>query len=142
MPPARIGSTRQSGFVSEGPEVRRTAERLAEALAGQVTESVELRTRSGVEPEIHARLIGARVHKVRTYGKHLVIEFTRGVFLHNHRMMFGKWRTYARADFDAGRRQDHHRSQEQCARDVLLPDLPERARRERSSAQVGNPGGQ
>ena len=88
--------------MSEGPEVRRTADRLEEALAGRVIEAAELRTRAGIAPEIDARLRGARVREVRTHGKHLVIAFSRGVYLHNHMMMFGKWRTYARDAFDAG----------------------------------------
>ena len=89
--------------MSEGPEVRRTADRLEEALVGKVVEAVEYRRRSGgLAPEIAKRLIGARVKRVRTFGKHLVIDFTRGVFLHNHMMMFGKWRNYDREAFDAG----------------------------------------
>jgi endonuclease-8 len=88
--------------MSEGPEVRRTADRLAEALLDQRIERVELRRRAPLEPELLARLEGARVRGVRTYGKHLVIAFSRGVWLHNHMMMWGKWRTYARAAFDRG----------------------------------------
>jgi endonuclease-8 len=88
--------------MSEGPEVRRTADRLEAALSGRVLEAVELRRRVPLDAEVARRLRGARVRAVRTYGKHLVIEFTRGVFLHNHMMMFGKWRTYARSDYDSG----------------------------------------
>jgi formamidopyrimidine-DNA glycosylase len=29
--------------------------------------------------------------------------FTKGLYLHNHMMMWGKWRTYARAAYDAGK---------------------------------------
>jgi formamidopyrimidine-DNA glycosylase len=89
--------------VSEGPEVRHTAERLEEALAGRFIDRVELRRREPLDPEIRRRLVGSRVRQVRTYGKHVVIEFSRGVFLHNHMMMFGKWRTYERAAFDQGK---------------------------------------
>lgn len=97
--------------VSEGPEVRRTADRLGEALAGRVIDRVEFRRRSGgLPPAVAARIVGARVKRVRTFGKHLVIDFTRGVFLHNHMMMFGKWRTYARAAYDAGRAKPPPRS--------------------------------
>jgi hypothetical protein len=35
------------GYMSEGPEVRRTADRLQEALVGRVIESVEFRRKSG-----------------------------------------------------------------------------------------------
>ena len=89
--------------MSEGPEVRRTADRLQEALVGRVIEHVELRRKSGgLSRAVEARVLGARVRRVRTFGKHLVIDFTRGVHLHNHMMMFGKWRTYPRAAYEAG----------------------------------------
>jgi len=90
--------------MSEGPEVRRTADRIAAALGGETIELVELRKRS-VAPgdEIAAKVVGTRVKEVRTHGKHIVIAFTRGLFLHNHMMMWGKWRTYPRKAFDAGK---------------------------------------
>ena len=97
--------------MSEGPEVRRTADRLQEALVGRVVESVELRRkRGGLSRAAEARVLGARVRRVRTFGKHLVVDFTRGVHLHNHMMMFGKWRTYPRVAYDAGRAKPPPRS--------------------------------
>ena len=97
--------------MSEGPEVRRTADRLQEALAGRVIESVEFRRKSGgLSPAVEARVLGARVRRVRTFGKHIVVDFTHGVHLHNHMMMFGKWRTYPRTAYDAGRAKPPPRS--------------------------------
>jgi endonuclease-8 len=97
--------------MSEGPEVRRAADRLEEALVGKPIEAVEYRRKSGgLGAAIQKRIIGARVKRVRTFGKHLVMDFTRGVFLHNHMMMFGKWRTYDRAAFDAGKAKPPPRS--------------------------------
>jgi formamidopyrimidine-DNA glycosylase len=76
---------------------------LQEALGGRVIEGVEFRRKSGgLSPAVEARVLGARVRRVRTFGKHLVVDFTRGVHLHNHMMMFGKWRTYPRAAYDSG----------------------------------------
>jgi endonuclease-8 len=89
--------------VSEGPEVRRTADRIAEVLVGRTIETVELRKRrSGPGDELATRVVGTRVKDVRTHGKNIVIAFTRGLYLHNHMMMWGKWRTYARGAYDAG----------------------------------------
>ncbi len=88
--------------MSEGPEVRRTADRLAEVLLGERLERVELRRRIPLDPGILTRLEGARVRAIRTHGKHLVIAFSRGVWLHNHMMMWGKWRVYPRETFDRG----------------------------------------
>jgi endonuclease-8 len=106
--------------MSEGPEVRRTADRLAEALCGKPIEAVEFRRKSGgLPPAIAGRIIGARVKGVRTFGKHLVIDFTRGVHLHNHMMMFGKWRIYAREPYDAGKAKPPPRSK--LSRAAKLP---------------------
>jgi formamidopyrimidine-DNA glycosylase len=54
--------------MSEGPEVRRTADRLQEALVGRVIESVEFRRKSGgLSPAVETRVLGARVRRVRTF---------------------------------------------------------------------------
>lgn len=90
--------------MSEGPEVRRTADRIAEVLVGEKVEAVVLRKRAlAPGDELAAKLVGTRVKAVRTYGKHLVIAFTRGLYLHNHMMMWGKWRTYPRRSYDSGK---------------------------------------
>jgi endonuclease-8 len=88
--------------MSEGPEVRRTADRLAEVLLGKTIEQIELRRKTPLDPALRARIEGARVRAVRTFGKHLVIAFSGGVWLHNHMMMWGKWRVYPRKAFERG----------------------------------------
>lgn len=89
--------------MSEGPEVRRTADRIAEVLLGRTVERVELRKRtSGPGDDLAARVVGTRVDEVRTHGKNIVIAFSTGLYLHNHMMMWGKWRTYTRRAYDAG----------------------------------------
>lgn len=89
--------------MSEGPEVRRTADRIAEVLVGRTIEVVDLRKRTtAAGDELAARVVGTRVEAVRTHGKNIVIAFTRGLYLHNHMMMWGKWRTYPRRAYDAG----------------------------------------
>jgi endonuclease-8 len=47
--------------------------------------------------------VGARVTDIRTYGKHLVVVFGGKAYLHNHLMMWGKWRIYDRKAFDEGK---------------------------------------
>ena len=89
--------------MSEGPEVRRTADRIAEVLVGRRIDAVVLRKRTQAPgDELAARVVGTRVKEVRTHGKHIVIVFTRSLYLHNHMMMWGKWRTYSRAAYDHG----------------------------------------
>ena len=75
----------------EGPEVRRIADRLAAALVGETVRSVDWRHRPP-RGALSARLEGSRVDDVETYGKHLVIAFSSGVWLRNHMMMTGSWR--------------------------------------------------
>lgn len=82
--------------------MRRTADRLEEALLGERIDAIDLRTRDGLDPAFERRLAGGRVLGVPTYGKHLVIAFEGDLWLHNHMMMWGKWRTYPREKYDAG----------------------------------------
>ncbi len=76
----------------EGPEVRRIADRLVAALVGQTVVSVDWRHRSSRGAELVSRLEGSEVTGVETYGKHLVVAFSSGVWLRNHMMMTGAWR--------------------------------------------------
>ena len=87
--------------MSEGPEVRRTADRLAEALLGRRVEAFESR-RVRVLPPCAARIVGSRVMSIRAHGKQLVFRFSRRVYLRNHMLMWGKWRTYTRAAYESG----------------------------------------
>jgi endonuclease-8 len=114
--------------VSEGPEVRRTADRIAEVLVGRTIEAVEFRKRrSGLEEEedLSARVVGTRVKDVRTHGKNIVIVFTRELYLHNHMMMWGKWRTYARRAYDAGLAKPPPRVRWRRARNPDAPVVPD-----------------
>lgn len=103
--------------MSEGPEVRRTADRIAEVLVGRTIEAIELRKRTSAPgDELASRVVGTRVKDVRTHGKNIVIAFTRGLYLHNHMMMWGKWRTYTRRAYDDGRAKPPPRVQWRRAR--------------------------
>src|SRR5688572_252020 len=88
--------------MSEGPEVRRTADRLAEALLGRRVEAFESR-RVRALPACAARIVGSRVMSVRAHGKHLLFRFSRRVYLRNHMLMWGKWCTYTRDAYESGR---------------------------------------
>ena len=74
--------------MSEGPEVKRTADKLSSVLVGQTIEKVSFRKSDS--QEIVKRLIGTNVKQIHTHGKNMVIEFTNGIFLRNHMMMWGK----------------------------------------------------
>jgi formamidopyrimidine-DNA glycosylase len=87
--------------MSEGPEVKRTADKLSSVLVGQTIEKIFVRKSDS--QEIVQRLIGTNVKQIHTHGKNMVIEFTNEIFLRNHMMMWGKWRIYDRKQFDEGR---------------------------------------
>ncbi len=82
--------------MSEGPEVKRTAARLHEALAGETIKSVEAHHKAilAVLAQAPEALIGRKIIRVYTLGKHILFELDNGSHLHNHLLMFGSWRVY------------------------------------------------
>lgn len=107
--------------MSEGPEVRRTADRLEATLVGKSVVGVVLRGRSDVA-HVRDRLLGSTVQSVHTIGKNLVIAFSSGLWLRNHMLMYGKWRVYPRAEYDAGRSRAPRRSRGFAGTRARKPD--------------------
>jgi endonuclease-8 len=74
----------------EGDTVFHTGHTLRQALAGRVLRRGQLR-----HPRLSTvDLAGRTVSGVRTYGKHLFVQFDNGVSLHNHLRMDGSWRVH------------------------------------------------
>src|ERR1043165_4926646 len=107
----------------EGPEVRKYADALAEVLSGRVILSLTARTRDARQwlAQNEQRLIGQRVERVVSHGKHLIGYIAGDFYFHSHLMMWGRWQTFALA-----------RSRRKSAR----LDLPDRDRRERARIVV------
>jgi formamidopyrimidine-DNA glycosylase len=82
----------------EGPEVRRHAENLAAALDGAMLREVAARTKAAKAwLQEHPNVFdGARVHSVRSRGKHLVVRIEGDRFFHSHLMMWGRWQIFER----------------------------------------------
>ena len=80
----------------EGPEVRKYADALDQALSGRVILSFEARTKDAREWLKHheQRLTGRRVERVISHGKHLIGYIEGGFFFHSHLMMWGRWQTF------------------------------------------------
>ncbi|HYC53904.1 MAG TPA: DNA-formamidopyrimidine glycosylase family protein [Candidatus Binatia bacterium] len=78
----------------EGPEVRRYADMLEQALAGTKVRAVTARTRAARAwlQEHGAQLVGRRVERICSRGKHLVGYIDGGIWFHSHLMMWGRWR--------------------------------------------------
>jgi endonuclease-8 len=85
--------------MSEGPEVKNNADKIAGAILGQPIVDVRGKT---IKQNLREKIIGSKVLSVDTYGKNIIIRFSGGVFLRNHMMMWGKWRIYKRAEYDSG----------------------------------------
>jgi endonuclease VIII len=85
----------------EGPEVRRHADAVARAVAGQRVVEVSARTKLAKAwlAERPGALVGRRLERVWAHGKHLVGQFEAGpagdaVGFHSHLMMWGRWLTF------------------------------------------------
>jgi endonuclease VIII len=77
----------------EGPEVRRHAENLDDALNGEPITAITARARAAKawlieHPET---LLGRRIERVFSRGKNLIGLIEGGYFWHSHLMMWGRW---------------------------------------------------
>jgi endonuclease VIII len=59
--------------MSEGPEVKQTADKIAEAILGKSV--VDLRGKT-VERDLKEKIVGSNVLSVDTYGKNIIIHFS------------------------------------------------------------------
>jgi endonuclease VIII len=86
--------------MSEGPEVKRTADKIAEAILGKSI--MDLRSKT-IKDDVKQKIIGSKVLSVDTYGKNILISFSSNIYLRNHMMIWGKWRIYEKAEYDSGK---------------------------------------
>ena len=107
----------------EGPEVRKYADALDRVLTGRVVLSLEARTKDARKWLEHneQQLIGRRVERVVSHGKHLIGYIAGDFFFHSHLMMWGRWQAFTAPL--AGRKSK-------------TPLLPEKDRRERARIVV------
>ena len=80
----------------EGPEVRKYADALDAALSGRAIVSLQARTKEARKwlHENEQRLVGRRVERVVSHGKHLIGYIEGNFFFHSHLMMWGRWQTF------------------------------------------------
>ena len=86
----------------EGPEIKRAADRISKALAGQEVEKI-----SFLYPSIskHQKLIsGAKVTSVNSHAKAMLINFDNGFTLYSHNQLYGKWTINMRTTVNRSRR--------------------------------------
>jgi endonuclease-8 len=76
----------------EGPEIRRSADEIAQALVGQPIVRIEYRV-----PRLARKaraLRGAHVARVYSRGKALLIEFDNGMTHYSHNQLYGEWEVH------------------------------------------------
>ncbi len=80
----------------EGPEVRKYADSVNEVLSGRRITHFTARTQNARKwLEQHAnQLIGKRVTRVVSHGKHLVGHINDNFYFHSHLMMWGRWQVF------------------------------------------------
>jgi endonuclease-8 len=79
--------------VPEGDTVHGAADRLNEALAGQLVVRAAGSHRAMIE--YGTRIVGSEIVSATAHGKHLLIDFTNGWTLRTHLQMTGQWHIYA-----------------------------------------------
>ena len=83
----------------EGPEIRRAADRLAEAVVGRPLAAAWFHF-----PELkrhHKTLVGRTITAIEPHGKALLTHFDHGLSLYSHNQLYGVWKIA-----DAGQRPD------------------------------------
>ncbi len=80
----------------EGPEVRKYADALDAALTGRAIVSLQARTKDARKwlQDNEPRVVGRRVERVISHGKHLLGYIEGDFFFHSHLMMWGRWQTF------------------------------------------------
>jgi len=108
----------------EGPEVRKYADALDKVLSGRVILSLEARTKDARRwlEQHEEQIVGQRVERVVSHGKHLIGYISNDFFFHSHLMMWGRWQTLTFATRGRGTSK--------------TPQLPEKDRRERARIVV------
>lgn len=106
----------------EGPEVRKYADALDAALSGRVVVSLEARTREARKwlLENEQSIVGRRVERVISHGKHLIGYIEGDFFFHSHLMMWGRWQTFGPNDLPEKDRRERARIVVNGAAAVLL----------------------
>ena len=85
--------------MSEGPEVKITADKIWNVLSGKRIINI---LHNKMDNSLEEKIIGSSTEYVKTFGKNIIIKFSSGVYLRNHMMMWGKWRIYERTEYESG----------------------------------------
>ncbi len=91
----------------EGPEIRRLADALEKQIAGRVIDSIRFGLDSLTPWE--SRLTGAKIKKIETYGKAMVIRLNKArdkkLNIYSHNQLYGRWVFCNTNDYPHSKRQ-------------------------------------
>ncbi len=91
----------------EGPEIRRLADALEKQIAGRVIDSIRFGLDS-LKPW-ESRLTGAKIKKIKTYGKAMVIRLNKArdkkLNIYSHNQLYGRWVFCNTNDYPHSKRQ-------------------------------------
>ncbi|MEM6592129.1 MAG: endonuclease VIII [Cyanobacteria bacterium P01_C01_bin.73] len=73
----------------EGPEIRKAADKIERAIAGQTVAEIFFAFEH-LKP-YQEKLIGTTVTRIRTYGKAMVTDFDSDWCIYSHNQLYGKW---------------------------------------------------
>lgn len=106
----------------EGPEVRKYADALDAALTGRAIVSLEARTKDARKwlQDNESRVVGRRVERVVSHGKHLLGYIEGDFFFHSHLMMWGRWQTFGPSELPDKDRRERARIVVEGAAAILL----------------------
>ncbi len=86
--------------MSEGPEVKTTADKIYKALSDK--RAIHDILHNKIDKETKSKIIGPSTEYVKTFRRNTVVKFSSGVYLRNHMMMLGNGRIYDREEYDSG----------------------------------------
>lgn len=91
----------------EGPEVRRYADLLASHLEEQeiLHFSTRLKAAKAWLTENEVSLVGEKILRIRSHGKHLLGYLSGGRYFHSHLMMWGRWEVHDEQPAEVDRRE-------------------------------------
>jgi formamidopyrimidine-DNA glycosylase len=91
----------------EGPEVRRYADLLAANLEEQTLLALwtRLKVAKAWLAEHESEIIGQKIERVFSHGKHLLVFLSKDFYFHSHLMMWGRWQVFDHPPEEVDRRE-------------------------------------
>jgi endonuclease-8 len=114
----------------EGPEIKRSADAIAQVLEGHLIESADLHHDALLGSE--CAIVGQTVERIECRGKALLTHFSSGKTMYSHNQLYGLWRVSPRGKLAATNRAlrialhtDNHSASLYSATDISIWDTSE-----------------